>query len=124
MLDTQKYKNQLETMLDEIITDLETIAVYDTTTGDWVAKPDTTDGNEADANVEADIVEDWNERRAILSQLETRYNNIKKALKKIEDGTYGICEISRENIETDRLDANPAARTCKKHMDEENQLSL
>ena len=124
MLDTQKYKEQLETMLDEIITDLETIAVYDTTTGDWVAKPDTSDGNEADANAEADVVEDWNERRATLAQLETRYNNIKKALKKIAEGTYGICEISGKTIETNRLDANPAARTCEEYMNEEDRLSL
>lgn len=123
MQDTQKYKVELEKMLDKIIIDLESIAVYDNKTGDWVAKPDTA-GGEADENVEADVVEDWNERRATLSQLETRYNNIKKALKKIEDGTYGICEISGETIETARLDANPAARTCQTHMNEEDKLPL
>lgn len=122
MIDTHTYKNQLETMLEQIVTQLETLAVYDTETGDWVAKPDTSGNNEADTNAEADVVEDWNERRGTLAQLETRYNNIKKSLDKIEQGTYGICEISGEEIETDRLDANPAARTCTKHMNEEDQL--
>jgi len=36
-------------------------------------------------------------------------------LKKIEDGTYGICEVGGEEIPEDRLDANPSARTCIEH---------
>ena len=122
MTDTKQYSKQLQDLLQTLHTNLETIAVYDEASGDWVAKPDGTEVAEADPNVTADVVEDWNERRATLSQLETRYNNVKRALRKIEDGTYGICEISGEPIETDRLAANPAARTCKQHMDEEANL--
>jgi RNA polymerase-binding transcription factor DksA len=51
--------------------------------------------------------------------LEVRYNEIKSALKKIEEsapGAYGLCEVGGEQIEEDRLEANPAARTCKAHM--------
>lgn len=121
MVDTQKYKTQLEDELDSLIQDLERIAEYDPQTGDWVAKPTAATG-EADPNVEADVVEDWNERRATISQLETRHNNLKRALKKIADGTYGVCEVSGEAIETERLDANPAARTCIEHREEEANL--
>lgn len=124
MTDTAQYKKELEALLTTITTDLETIAVYNEQTGDWVAKPEGADTGEADANVEADVVEDWNERRATLSNLETRYNNIRRALRKIEDGTFGLCEISGEPIEVDRLAANPAARTCQKHMDEEHTLPV
>lgn len=124
MTDTKHYQEKLQTLLETIITDLETIAVYDEASGDWVAKPEGAEVGEADPNVEADVVEDWNERRATLSQLETRYNNIKRALQKIEDGTYGVCEVSGEAIESERLAANPAARTCQKHMDEEVNLPL
>ncbi len=124
MVDTAKIKGQLEVMLDEVIVELERIAHYDKTTGDWVAKPDGGEVGEADENVEADVVEEWNERRAIVAQLETRFNNIKRALKKIEGGTFGTCEISGEPIEEDRLAANPAARTCKAHMNDEGQLPL
>lgn len=123
MADTNTHKHTLETLLDEIITELETIAVYRTETDDWVAKPESS-GGEADDNVAADLVEDWNERRATLSDLETRYQNIKRALKKIEDGTFGICEVSGAPIEADRLEANPAARTCKAHLDQEQDLPL
>lgn len=123
MADTNTHKHTLETLLDEIITELETIAVYRTETDDWVAKPESS-GGEADENVEADLVEDWNERRSTLSELETRYQNIKRALKKIEDGTFGICEVSGDPIEADRLEANPAARTCKAHLEQEQDLPL
>jgi RNA polymerase-binding transcription factor DksA len=123
MVDTHTHKTNLENLLAEIVSELETIAVHREATDDWVAKPDTS-GNEADENVEADLVEDWNERRATLSELETRYQNIKRALRKIEDGTFGYCEISGEAIEPDRLHANPAARTCKHHLDQEHTLPL
>jgi len=66
----------------------------------------------------ADRTEEYDERRATLATLEGRYNNIRLALKKITDGNYGICEVSGEPIEEDRLEANPAARTCKAHMEE------
>jgi DnaK suppressor protein len=35
---------------------------------------------------------------------------IKNALHKIERGTYGLCEESGENIDVNRLKANPIAR--------------
>lgn len=122
MTDTNAHKQTLEKLLEEITLELETIAVHRPATDDWVAKPESA-GGEADENVEADLVEDWNERRATLSALETRYQNIKRALQKIDDGTFGICEVSGEQIEADRLDANPAARTCKAHLDQEQDLT-
>lgn len=124
MKDTLQYKQELENLLETITKDLQTIAVYEDSTGDWIAKPEGTAVHEADANVSADIVEDWNERRATLQELETRYNNILRALQKIEAGTFGRCEISGHDIEPDRLAANPAARTCKAHMNEEASLPL
>ncbi len=124
MQDIQKYKSALEAELDTLITDLERIAFYNKETGDWIAQPEGADVADADENVAADVVEDWNTKRATLGQLETRFNNLKLALKKIEEGTYGICEISGETIEEDRLNANPAARTCKQHLDEETNLPL
>jgi len=70
----------------------------------------------ADPNEAADKIEEYNAHRAITGELEVRYNDIKAALQKIAEGKYGLCEVSGEPIEEDRLEANPAARTCKKHM--------
>jgi len=70
----------------------------------------------ADKNIVADRHEDYEGRHAITDELEIRLNNINDALKKIEEGKYGVCEIGGEEIEEDRLEANPSAKTCKKHL--------
>lgn len=84
---------------------------------DWV--PSNVSGDEAgaDRNENADIVEAMHDNNAALNQLEGRLNNIILALEKIEKGEYGVCEVSGTPIEIERLEANPAARTCMAHMD-------
>lgn len=123
MADTAKYKAQLEEMLATLTEELQQLGIHNPEVdADWQAVPRDVNVAEADPNDVADRVEDWDTRRATVAQLETRYNNIKRALKKIEDGTYGICELSGDPIEEDRLDANPAARTCKAHINNEADL--
>lgn len=124
MSQQEEFKQQLETALTKITAELETIATQNSTSGDWIAIPITGDLGNADENVEADVVEEWNERRALLAQLEIRYRNIVRALEKIENGTFGICEISGKPIETERLQANPAARTNLENIDREKELPL
>jgi RNA polymerase-binding transcription factor DksA len=34
----------------------------------------------------------------------------------MDSGSYGKCEVCGKAIEADRLEANPAAPTCKEHM--------
>ena len=77
------------------------------------------DIQEADRNEAADRIEGYEENTAILKELEIRFNNVTIALKKLDDGAYGFCEKSGAPIEIERLRANPAARTCAKHMNEE-----
>jgi len=87
---------------------------------DWVEKMNDSDTVSADPNDVADRTEEYDTRRAELAALEGRWNDVRDALQKIEGGKYGICEVSGEPIEEDRLEANPAARTCKAHMNEIN----
>jgi RNA polymerase-binding transcription factor DksA len=119
-----EYKNILEITLLELTKNLESIATQNPSTKDWVAVPIASDLKNADNNEEADGVEEWNERRATLGQLEIRYRNILRALKKIKENKYGICEISGDEIEETRLDANPAARTNIANIEREKELSL
>src|SRR5690606_35240651 len=86
--------------------------------GDWIATPVEQDGNEADYLDQATHVEAFESHVGALTQLEKQYSDILRALKKIDAGKYGVCEISGNTIELDRLEANPAARTCKAHMNE------
>lgn len=125
MIDTTTYKAELEQQLAEVTAELRSVGVH--TKGnpsDWVAIPEGGDTNEADTDLIADAVEESDERQAIVADLEGRYNDIIRALKKIADGTFGTCEISGEPIELDRLAANPAARTCKSHMNDASTLPL
>lgn len=84
---------------------------------DWVPRADDMDIQEADRNEAADRIESYVSNEAIGENLEVRYNYVLAALKRIEDGTYGICEVGGEEISPERLTANPAATTCVAHTD-------
>jgi len=43
------------------------------------------------------------------------YNEVDEALRRIEIGEYGLCEVDGEEIEIGRLEVLPAARTCAAH---------
>jgi RNA polymerase-binding transcription factor DksA len=47
----------------------------------------------------------------ILEQLERDLAEIEAALQRLDDGTYGIDEVTGEPISRDRLEALPTART-------------
>lgn len=83
--------------------------------GDWEAVPEDA-SMEADPNDQADQMEEYGNNNAILTDLEKRHTDVSDALARIEAGTYAVCEVSGEAIEEDRLEADPAARTCKAHM--------
>ncbi len=70
----------------------------------------------ADENEVADKFEELEENKMILDRLEPQLNEVKAALIRIKEEKYGICEVSGEKIEKERLEASPTARTCKKHM--------
>lgn len=83
---------------------------------DWNATSGEIETDSADENEVADKFEELEENKVILNKLEPQFNDVKAALERIENGTYGVCEISGEPIERDRLEANPSARTSIKHM--------
>src|SRR5262245_15214334 len=88
--------------------------------GDWEAigkNPD--DEQNVDKAEEGEVAEnmqEFDDNRSILETLETKLSDVNEALQKIENGTYGKCDICGENIEEDRLEAEPTAKTCKVHM--------
>lgn len=126
MTDFSQYKKRLEEQLATITEELRSIGIHDPQSDDWEAVPDQelSGTGEADINTGADISEEVDERQSTLSDLEKEYRDIKRALKKIEDGTYGICEISGLPIEEKRLNIKPDARTCIAHMHDEYQLPI
>ena len=113
-MNTNVYKTKLEEEKKLLLEELGSIGKVDKT-GDWEATPETEVAGQ-DVQDEADMSErseDYQERSSILNPLESRLGDINKALSKIEDGKYGICEVCGNSIEEDRLEANPSADTCK-----------
>jgi DnaK suppressor protein len=112
------FKSKLEAELKVVEKELNELGWKNPDTGEWDATGDTLDTNTpmADSNEAADQLEEFEERQAETATIEERRFDIKDALAKIDAGTYGTCEIGGETIEEDRLEANPAARTCKAHM--------
>jgi sigma-B regulation protein RsbU (phosphoserine phosphatase) len=49
---------------------------------------------------------------------------VDSALKRMDDGSYGLCEVCHEPIETDRLIADPLARFCLDHLTSSQQRAL
>jgi DnaK suppressor protein len=84
---------------------------------DWEAKP-SDDSDISFRDEIADRFEEQDERKAMELSLETDLQDLNLALSKIAAGTYGLCEVDQQPIELDRLEANPAARTCKQHLDQ------
>lgn len=52
---------------------------------------------------------------SLLEQLEAELGDLDAALRKVEEGRYGTCEICGKEITADRLEALPGARTCIEH---------
>lgn len=122
MADTSVLKTKLEEEKKLLEEELATVGRRNPSNpADWEPTQGESELDPTDRNDLADNIEKYEENSAILKELEIRYNNVLLALKKIGEGKYGICETGGEKIEDDRLDANPAARTCKKHINEERE---
>jgi RNA polymerase-binding transcription factor DksA len=53
--------------------------------------------------------------RERLEQVEAELADVDRALRRLDDGTYGQCEVCGDDIGDDRLAAMPAARFCTLH---------
>ena len=67
---------------------------------------------------QADIGTETFEREkdiSILEQVEAELADVEHALQRLDDGTYGTCEVDGKPIPEERLEAVPAARFCLEH---------
>ncbi|PID37583.1 MAG: conjugal transfer protein TraR [Pseudomonadales bacterium] len=76
-------------------------------------------------NPQDDLDEHWDDqaisyqeddiRQNLLIEAKEELMQVNSALLRIENGTYGICSVSGEEIEEKRLQAVPYATTCVAH---------
>ncbi|MGE3810299.1 MAG: TraR/DksA family transcriptional regulator [Candidatus Nanopelagicales bacterium] len=52
---------------------------------------------------------------ALITSAEEHLAGIDAARRRLDNGTYGICEVCGEPIPAARLDVRPTARTCVQH---------
>jgi len=113
------FRNKLLEEKTKLEGELATIGTHEEGSSNWEAVQTLEDESiNADVNEVADKIEEYRNNESIVNNLETQLVAVNDALKKLDEGTYGICEISGHPIEQDRLEANPAARTCKEHMND------
>lgn len=111
------HKKRLEDELKKVEEELKTVGhVNPRNAKDWEANPQALDVDTADEEEVAEKIESYEENSAILEQLEIRMNEVKDALYRIENSTYGTCMVCGVQIEEDRLLANDAATTCMAHI--------
>jgi RNA polymerase-binding transcription factor DksA len=116
-METTKYREALLAEKSRLEGELSTVSRRNPQNPqEWDTVAESRDDDRSDENDNADALEDLVNDEAVVRQLEAQLAEVEAALGRIEDGTYGTCEVSGEEIEGDRLEANPAARTCKAHM--------
>jgi len=118
-MNTDFYKEKLLAEKAKLEGELATVGrINPDNPADWEPTPVNPGEREFDPNDRADKIEDYENNTAILKQLEIQLLDVNDALSKFEKGTYGVCEVDGSQIEEGRLNANPAARTSMKHMND------
>jgi DnaK suppressor protein len=96
------FRGLLRQQLDDLISEAEKTLVKMTDKEENFPDPTDRASLESDRNFLLRIKE--RERKLILK--------IKEALKRIDDGTFGICEICGDEITEERLRARPVTTLC------------
>jgi DnaK suppressor protein len=72
----------------------------------------TFDENFADSG---QVAAEQGEAMALAGSLKDQLDDVERALKKMDEGTYGLCEVDGRPINEARLEAMPATRFCIDH---------
>ena len=96
------YRELLETERGSLLRQLEEIGV-------GPAGSLAYDSNFADSS---QVTAERGEAEALAAELTETLEHVEAALKKIDDGTYGVCERCGKPISSARLEAKPASTFC------------
>lgn len=102
------FKNRLITDKKRVTEELEHIG-HKGKSGHFEAEYPESNSSSDDDN--ASEISEMADLTAIEERLEKELNDIEKALKAIENGTYGICKYTGNPIDIRRLEARPTSLT-------------
>jgi DnaK suppressor protein len=109
LVNIDQYRRQLLTLERELSARLEaTVASARELTDELVTDPG------AD-----EILGELKEEEYSVAQVDwTRLRQVREALQRVEDGTFGLCVVDGKPIEEKRLEAMPWTAYCLKHQQE------
>lgn len=109
MIDVEKFKTKLLTQKEDLEKSLAYLKKEDPYLDKQAASSNTLDD---------DITEIEGHDRITATRLQLKQNLAKVAdsLKRIENGTYGVCLVGKEPIPVERLEAIPTATVCLNHI--------
>ncbi len=107
----KKIKKNLEKRKKQLLRDLKHIAKKKNESGEDEYRATFPEyGDKTDEN--AQEITEYSTNVAQEDVLEKTLRDVEKALKRIEDGTYGICKYCGNPIPEKRLEARPTASSC------------
>ena len=108
--DIEQIKKQLLAYKQEVVNDLDDISESDDHEADNRGVKFPEYGDKPDEN--AQEISEYTTTVATEKIFEKSLEDVDKALKRIEDGTYGICKYCHGSIGKKRLLARPTASSC------------
>lgn len=107
----EKIKKGLGKRKKQLLRDLKTIAKKRNKSGEDEYRATFPEyGSKTDEN--AQEINEYSTNLAQEDVLERTLRDIEKALKMIDEGTYGICKYCKNPINPKRLEARPTASSC------------
>ncbi len=103
-LDLEHFRDKLQKERERLLKEIDGVA-EDTQELDVSASEAEDRGDIAEIDAQNAI------DQTVLDTLKKELSEVDAALKRIEEGTYGICEKTGRPIPVERLEAYPAART-------------
>jgi RNA polymerase-binding transcription factor DksA len=95
--------------IEALVRELEAEGITTEAEGEQISELAAYDQHQADIGTETfEREKDF----SLLESLEAELDDLDRALRKIEDGTYGICEACGKEIPPERLEAMPGTRLC------------
>ena len=101
--------------LDEVRSTFDAEGLTDQSASDSVGELSSYDQHQADMGTETFERE---KDLSILEQVEAELADVEHALRRLDEGTYGTCEVCGKAIPDERLEAMPATRLCLEHQAE------
>jgi DnaK suppressor protein len=98
----QKFKEQLEQMKRDVISDVEQ------TLADMTSQ----NGNIPDPNDRATMESDRSFELRLRGRERKLLDKVDEAIARIDEGTYGVCDECGKDIRMKRLEARPVAKFC------------